>query len=60
MFLPHFYGLTKACSFEYSLFTSQLSKLFIAIKKNDNLIDNFTNDATNMASDGQLSLFNGC
>ena len=32
----------------------------MTIKKNDNLIDNFTNDATNMASDGQLSLFNGC
>ena len=32
----------------------------MAIKKNDNLIDNFTNDATNMDSDGQLSLFNGC
>ena len=44
--------LTKACSFEYSLFTSQVSMLFMAIKKNDNLIDNFTNDATNLASDG--------
>ena len=25
--------LTKACSFEYSLFTSQVSMLFMAIKK---------------------------
>ena len=27
----------------------------MAIKKNDNLINNFTNDATNMALDGQLT-----
>ena len=49
-FLPFFMVyLTEACSFAngYSFFTSQVSKLFMAIKK----MIIFTNDARNMASD---------
>ena len=49
-FLPFFMVyLTEACSFAngYSFFTSQVSKLFMAIKK----MIIFTNDVRNMASD---------